>query len=68
MAKRRERTYPSRAPGGAQGEKGRESRRETEVTGKGGSLLWDQARLNILFHRRLSPQSQNLGEKEGWRQ
>ena len=36
MAKRRERTYPSRALGGAQGEKGRESRRE-RVTGEGGS-------------------------------
>lgn len=37
MAKRKERTYPSRALGGAPGEKGRESRRETGVTGEGGS-------------------------------
>lgn len=36
MAKRRERTYPGRDLGGAQGEKGRESRRGW-VTGEGGS-------------------------------
>ena len=37
LAKRRERTQPGRALGGAQGETGRKSRRETWVTGEVGS-------------------------------